>query len=65
MLRLVGEQHLRCILTGYFGSYHARTHLSLTKDSPDVRPIQIPFIGRVVQLPRVGDLHYRYVRQAA
>jgi hypothetical protein len=35
---VVGERHLRRILTGYFGYYHqARTHLSLAKDAPDAR----------------------------
>ncbi len=33
------ETHLRRILTGYFAYYHCtRTHLSLDKDVPDVRP---------------------------
>ncbi|MBI1894760.1 MAG: transposase [Candidatus Rokubacteria bacterium] len=60
------EQHLRRILTRYFAYYHrARTHLSLEKDAPDVRPIERPEMGTVVQLPEVGGLHHRYVRRAA
>jgi putative transposase len=36
---VLGERHLRRILTAYFAYYHrARTHLSLDKDAPHVRP---------------------------
>jgi hypothetical protein len=61
-----GERHLHRILSRYFGYYHqARTHLALDKDAPDLRPIQIVAAGRIVQLPEVGGLHHRYIRQAA
>jgi transposase InsO family protein len=57
---------LRRILTSYFNYYHgSRTHLSLEKDSPEPRPIQLPEIGPVVALPQVSGLHHRYQRQAA
>ena len=47
-------------LTAYFAYYHrARTHLSLEKDAPDVRPVERPDAGRVVALPEVGGLHHR------
>ena len=50
----------------YFAYYHrARTHLSLQKDAPDIRPIERPEAGMVVQIPEVGGLHHRYLRQAA
>jgi hypothetical protein len=63
---VLGERHLRRILTAYFAYYHrARTHLSLDKDAPDVRPVELPAAGRIVQMPEVGGLHHRYVRQAA
>ncbi len=63
---VLGERHLRRILTGYFGYYHqARTHLALAKDAPDVRPVEPASAGRIVQLPEVGGLHHRYLRQAA
>jgi len=40
---VLGERHLRRILTRYFAYYHrARTHLSLDKDAPDRRPIERP-----------------------
>ena len=63
---VLGERHLRRILTGYFAYYHqARTHLALAKDAPDVRPVEPASAGRIVQLPEVGGLHHRYLRQAA
>jgi putative transposase len=63
---VLSERHLRRILTRYFVYYHrARTHLSLDKDAPDRRPIEPPELGRVIQIPEVGGLHHRYVRQAA
>ena len=63
---VLGERHLRRILTRYLAYYHqARTHLALDKDAPDRRQIQILAAGRIVQLPEVGGLHHRYIRQAA
>ena len=63
---VLGESHLRRILARYFSYYHrARTHLSLDKDAPDVRPVELPEAGRIVEIPEVGGLHHRYVRQAA
>jgi putative transposase len=63
---VLGERHLRRTLARYFAYYHrARTHLSLDKDAPDLRPIDFPAAGRIVQLPEVGGLHHRYLRQAA
>lgn len=47
---VLGERHLRRILTRYFAYYHrARTHLSLDKDAPDSRPIERPELGAIVQ----------------
>src|SRR2546428_3216343 len=63
---VLGEGHLRRILARYFSYYHlARTHLALDKDAPDVRPVEIPEADRIVEIPEVGGLHHRYVRQAA
>ena len=63
---VLGERHLRRILSRYFAYYHqARTHLALDKDAPDLRPVEFPAAGNIVQLPEVGGLHQRYVRQAA
>src|SRR6266704_3411924 len=63
---VLGESHLRRILARYFAYYHqARTHLALAKDAPAVRPVELPEAGRIVEIPEVGGLHHRYVRQAA
>jgi putative transposase len=63
---VLNERHLRNILTGYFVYYHrTRTHLSLTKDAPDGRPVEPPQLGKVVPIRQVGGLHHRYVRRAA
>jgi hypothetical protein len=63
---VLGERHLRRILTTYFAYYHrARTHLALDKDAPDGRPIEPPELGPIIAIPEVGGLHHRYVRRAA
>jgi transposase InsO family protein len=63
---VLGERHLHRTLTRYLAYYHqARTHLALDKDAPDLRPILRPGEGKIVQLPQVGGLHHRYIRQAA
>ena len=61
-----GESSLRRTLSSYLSYYHqTRPHLSLDKDAPDLRPIQPPQLGRVVEVPQVGGLHHRYERRAA
>jgi transposase InsO family protein len=63
---VLGERHLHRILKSYFAYYHrSRTHLSLSKDAPEPRPIHPPSMGKVVALPEVGGLHHRYERLAA
>ena len=63
---VLSERHLRRILTRYFADDHrARTHLSLEKDAPDTRLSEPPEVGTILQIPEVGGLHHRYVRQAA
>jgi hypothetical protein len=42
----------------------SRTHLSLEK-GPLRRPVMPPTAGRVVAIPEVSGLHYRYNRAAA
>ena len=60
------ETSLRRILRSYLDYYHrSRTHLSLRKDSPEPRSIQLEHMGRVVARPQVGGLHHRYERRAA
>jgi transposase InsO family protein len=63
---VLGERHLRRILTAYLAYYHrVRTHLSLDKDAPEGRPIEPPAFGAITPIPEVGGLHHRYVRRAA
>jgi transposase InsO family protein len=63
---VLGVRHLHRVLARYFDYYHrARTHLSLDKDAPDVRSVELPEAGRIVEIPEVGGLHHRYVRRAA
>jgi hypothetical protein len=63
---VLGERHLRRILTRYLAYYHqARRHLALDKNAPDVRSVELPGAGRIVEIPEVGGLHHRYVRRAA
>ena len=63
---VIGERHLRHILSKYVDYYNGtRTHLSLAKDAPEPRSVQLPSQGRVVKVPRVGGLHHEYLRRAA
>ena len=63
---IFNERHLRRVLSSYVDYYQrTRTHPSLDKDCPDLRPIQPPRSGRVVAIPKVAGLHHRYERLAA
>ena len=63
-IMVLGQRHLRRILTSYFAYYHrSRTHLALEKDAPDHREVQRD--GKIVTIPQVGGLHHRYERQRA
>jgi len=60
------ERHLRRVLSSYVDYYqHTRTHLSLAKDCPNIRPVHPPERGKVIECPQVGGLHHRYERLAA
>jgi transposase InsO family protein len=63
------DRHLRSLLSKFVAYYRVdRTHLSLDKDTPAGRPIELPpyATARVAGLPRVGGLHRRYTwRRAA
>ena len=64
-LIVFSESHLIRILTSYFAYYHeARTHLSLDRNAPIPREIELPSQGRVIAIPQVGGLHHRYTRAA-
>jgi transposase InsO family protein len=56
--------HLRRVLRAYAEYYNRdRTHLGLSKDSPDGRPVEP--VGRVVSRTVLGGLHHRYGRDPA
>ena len=58
---LLGEAHLRRILTKYAAYYNeSRTHRSLGKDAPIHRAIQ--HVGRIASVPVLGGLHHHYCR---
>ena len=61
------EGHLRYVLWSYFQYHHdARTHLSLNKDCPRPRPVQLPSANNnIIAFPEAGGLHHRYDRRAA
>lgn len=56
--RLIGSIRRECL-------NHVLVHLALDKDAPDVRLVERPEAGRIVQISEVGGLHRRYVRRAA
>ena len=63
---IFNERYLRRVLSSYFRYHHeARTHLSLDKDCPQTRPINLPTAGMIISFPEVGGLHHRYERRAA
>ena len=62
---VLNERHLRRILRDYFEYYNeSRTHLSLDRNSPIKREVELPKRGRVIAMPQVGGLHHRYCRAA-
>lgn len=63
---IFNKRHLQRMLSSYIQYYNrTRTHLSLDKDCPEVRPINPPAAGKIVAIPEVGGLHHRYERRAA
>jgi transposase InsO family protein len=58
---IFGEAHLQQVLKAYASYYNSvRTHLSLSKDAPLVRPVRR--IGDIVTRPILGGLHHEYYR---
>ena len=58
---IFGEAHLRQVLNAYAAYYNrVRTHLSLTKDAPLVRPVR--GVGNIDARPILGGLHQQYCR---
>jgi putative transposase len=62
---VLSEEHLRGILREYCAYYNAiRSHQSLERNSPVPREVELPSKGKVISIPQVGGLHYRYLRAA-
>lgn len=63
---ILGQQHLRRTVKSYSDYYNkVRTHLSLEKDSPTGRSVQIPSQGNIRARRHCGGLHHEYYRKAA
>jgi putative transposase len=63
---VLSENHLRRIVRQFLTYYHGtRTHLTLDKDAPEHRSVQVSETGTVIEIPQVGGLHHRYERRAA
>jgi transposase InsO family protein len=64
-LIIIGEDHLRRALRGYFDYYHgSRPHQALERNSPTPREVEAPAKGKVISIPQVGGLHHCYRRAA-
>jgi putative transposase len=71
--RLVGSIRRECLNhVLVLGEWHLRRLLPAGADPrcagqrcADIRPIEPAVTGKIVQLPEVGGLHHRYIRQAA
>ena len=65
----MNEEHLRRLIRDYVRYYHEdRVHDSLSKDTPNRRPIEpMPTTqSTLISQPRLGGIHHRYTwRQAA
>jgi hypothetical protein len=56
---IFGEAHLRQVLNAYAAyNNRVRTHLSLAKDAPLVRPIRR--VDNIAARPILGGLHHQY-----
>lgn len=64
---VLNETHLKRILRQYVDDYYnvSRTHLSLGKDCPEPRAVELPSGGEIVEMPVLGGLHHRYHRRVA
>ena len=63
---VLNQRHAQRLLAEFRDWYNQdRLHLALGKDAPDHRPMELPELGKVVALPRLGGLHHRYCRRAA
>jgi hypothetical protein len=65
---VINDVHLRRLIREYISYYHAdRTHDSLEKDTPGLRPVSSKpnQSARLLSFLRVGGLHHRYDSQQA
>ena len=62
---VLNERHLRRIVARYLYYHDWRTHLSLSMDAPNPRPVHAPDRGRVVEVAELDGLHHHYERIAA
>ena len=65
---VLNEEHLRRLIRGYVTYHHQdRIHDSLTKDTPNQRPVELKPAenARLISIPRMGGLHHRYSWHAA
>ncbi len=54
---ILTERQLKRILRSYFEYYHeSRPHLSLDRNSPHERQIELPENGKVISIPQVGGV---------
>ena len=62
---ILGQKHLHKILSEYVEYYNeVRPHLSLNRNSPLPRQVEVPEKGRVIAVPYLGGLHHKYARAA-
>jgi len=63
-LIIMNESHLRAILQSYIRYYNTqRTHLEISKDSPELREVQTR--GKIDKVAVVNGVHHFYFRKAA
>ncbi|HSU31392.1 MAG TPA: integrase core domain-containing protein [Bryobacteraceae bacterium] len=54
------ESSLRRALSAYCAYYHHwRTHLSLDKEAPERRRVQLPIYGEIIETADIGGLHHQ------
>ena len=62
---VLNERHVCRILSEYFDyCHHSRPHVSLDRNSPTPREVELPSQGKVISTRQVGGLHRRYSRAA-
>jgi len=52
------------LLAGFSPLLGSRPHLSLDRNAPTPRAVELPSQGKVISTAQVGGLHHRYSRAA-